>query len=208
MLVREIGADTAYICTRVLNRTGGRTRCSMVAPPSAVAALQSLHTLPNTSPSTSNTRRTPRRTLAGTPRRPLARLVRGAGRGRDFASRARRRPKRAAVLPQRRPGCTHTALRPSPGDTAAAAHARKSRLPDVPLRRIVSGERPRRKSPVNCARRAVRVVKERAAEEHGARTRRESVRARSELGPKGCAITPLSLTLLEVDRLARLGRTH
>jgi hypothetical protein len=72
----------------------------------------------------------------------------------------------------------------------------------------VSGERPRRKSPVNCARRAVRVVKERAAEEHGARTRRESVRARSELGPKGCAITPLSLTLLEVDRLARLGRTH
>ena len=50
--------------------------------------------------------------------------------------------------------------------------------------------------------------KERAAEEHGARTRRESVRARSELGPKGCAITPLSLTLLEVDRLARLGRTH
>ena len=40
-------------------------RSSMVAPPSAVAALQSLHTLPDhTSPSTSNTRRTPRRTLA------------------------------------------------------------------------------------------------------------------------------------------------
>ena len=40
-------------------------RSSMVAPPSAVVALQSLHTLPDhTSPSTSNTRRTPRRTLA------------------------------------------------------------------------------------------------------------------------------------------------
>ena len=40
-------------------------RSSMVAHPSAVAALQSLHTLPDhTSPSTSNTRRTPRRTLA------------------------------------------------------------------------------------------------------------------------------------------------
>ena len=39
-------------------------RSSMVAPPSAVAALQSLHTLPDTSPSTSNTRQTPRRTLA------------------------------------------------------------------------------------------------------------------------------------------------
>ena len=39
-------------------------RSFMVAPPSAVAALQSLHTLPDTSPSTSNTRRTPHRTLA------------------------------------------------------------------------------------------------------------------------------------------------
>ena len=40
-------------------------RSSMVAPPSAVPALQSLHTLPDTSPNTSpSTRRTPHRTLA------------------------------------------------------------------------------------------------------------------------------------------------
>ena len=161
-------------------------RSSMVAPPSAVAALQSLHTLPDTSPNTSpSTRRTPRRTLA---EHIGARAVRGAGRGRDFTSRARERPKRAAVLPRRRPGCTHAALGPSPGGRRCGGARTQSRLlPDVPQRRIVSGERPRRKSPVNCARRAVRIVKERAAEEHGACTRRESVRARSELGPKGCA---------------------
>ena len=161
-------------------------RSAMVAPPSAVAALQSLHTLPDQgphlaehlehSPSTSpNTRRTPRRTLAEIGARAL---VRGAGRGRDFASRARQRPKRAAVLPRRRPGCTHAALGPSPGGRRCGGARTQSRLlAGVPQRRIVSGERPRRKSPVNCARRAVRIVKERAAEEHGARTRRESARA-------------------------------
>ena len=153
-------------------------RSSMVAPPSAVAALQSLHTLPDTSPSTSNTRRTPRRTLAEHIGARAARLyVAGTP-----------APKRAAVLPRRRPGCTHAALGPSPGGRRCGGARTQSRLlPDVPQRRIVSGERPRRKSPVNCARRAVRIVKERAAEEHGARTRRESVRARSELRPNGCA---------------------
>ena len=162
-------------------------RSSMVAPPSAVAALQSLHTLPDhTSPSTSNTRQTPRRTLA----------EHLAEHSPNTSAPARARlyvagtpaPKRAAVLPRRRPGCTHAALGPSPGGRRCGGARTQSRLlPDVPQRRIVSGERPRRKSPVNCARRAVRIVKERAAEEHGACTRRESVRARSELRPNGCA---------------------
>ena len=157
-----------------------RQRSTGAAEPPHVAGHLAEHLAehsPNTSP---NTRRTPRR--------PLARPVRGAGRGRDFASRARRRPKRAAVLPRRRPGCTHVAFGPSPGGRRCGGARTQARLlPDAPQRRIVSGERPRRKSPVNCARRAVRIVKGRAAEEHGARSRRESVRARSELGPKGCA---------------------
>ena len=179
-------------------------RSSMVAPPSAVAALQSLHTLPDhTSPSTSNTRQTPRRTLAQIG----ARAVRGAGRGRDFASRARQRPKRAAVLPRRRPGCTHAALGPSPGGRRCGGARTQSRLlPGVPQRRIVSGERPRRKSPVNCARRAVRIVKESVRRRSTAHAR--GARARAGEDPRVAQITPLSLTLLEVDRLARLGRTH
>ena len=157
-------------------------RSSIGAPPSAVAALQSLHTLPDhTSPSTSNTRRTPRRTLA---EHIGARAVLAEG----LYVAGTPAPKRAAVLPRRRPGCTHAALGPSPGGRRCGGARTQSRLlPGVPQRRIVSGERPRRKSPVNCARRAVRIVKERAAEEHGACTRRESVRARSELRPNGCA---------------------
>ena len=163
-------------------------RSSMVAPPSAVAALQSLHTLPlagphlaehlEHSPNTSPNTRRNRRPRGGARCWPRARLyVAGTP-----------APKRAAVLPRRRPGCTHAALGPSPGGRRCGGARTQSRLlPDVPQRRIVSGERPRRKSPVNCARRAVRIVKERAAEEHGARTRRESVRARSELRPNGCA---------------------
>ena len=176
-------------------------RSSMVAPPSAVAALQSLHTLPDhTSPSTSNPRRTPRRTLAEhlaehSPNpSPNTRRTHRRPRGARCWPRAQLyvagtpAPKRAAVLPRRRPGCTHAALGPSPGGRRCGGARTQSRLlPGVPQRRIVSGERPGRKSPVNCARRAVRIVKERAAEEHGACTRRESVRARSELRPNGCA---------------------
>ena len=186
----------------VLNRTGradalfhGRApqRSSGAAEPPHVAGphlAEHLEHSPNTSP---NTRRTPRRTLAEhiaehspnpspntrrTHRRPRARLyVAGTP-----------APKRAAVLPRRRPGCTHAALGPSPGGRRCGGARTQSRLlPGVPQRRIVSVERPGRKSPVNCARRAVRIVKERAAEEHGACTRRESVRARSELRPNGCA---------------------
>ena len=180
----------------------------MVAPPSAVAALQSLHTLPDhTSPSTSNTRRTPRRTLAEIGARAV---VRGAGRGRDFASRARQRPKRVAVLLRRRPGCTHAALGPSPGGRRCGGARTQSRLlAGVPQRRIVSGERARRKSPVNCARRAVRIVKESVRRRSTAHARGARARARARRqDPRVAQITPLSLTLLEVDRLARLGRTH
>ena len=171
----------------VLNRTGradalfhGRApqRSSGAAEPPHVAGphlAEHLEHSPNTSP---NTRRTPRRTLAEHIGARAARLyVAGTP-----------APKRAAVLPRRRPGCTHAALGPSPGGRRCGGARTQSRLlPGVPQRRIVSGERPRRKSPVNCARRAVRIVKERAAEEHGACTRRESVRARSELRPNGCA---------------------
>jgi hypothetical protein len=190
-------------------------RSSMVAPPSAVAALQSLHTLPDhTSPSTSNTRRTPRRALAehlaehspntSAPARraawPRARLyVAGTP-----------APKRAAVLPRRRPGCTHAALGPSPGGRRCGGARTQSRLlAGVPQRRIVSGERPRRKSPVNCARRAVRIVKESVRRRSTAHARGARARARARRqDPRVAQITPLSLTLLEVDRLARLGRTH
>ena len=105
-------------------------RSSMVAPPSAVAALQSLHTLPDhTSPSTSNTRQTPRRTLAehlaehspntSAPAR-CAVLAEGATLRRGHASGPRERP------------CSRDAdrgahTRPwgqAQGDAAAAVHAR------------------------------------------------------------------------------------
>ena len=100
-------------------------RSSMVAPPSAVAALQSLHTLPDhTSPSTSNTRRTPRRTLAEhlgapSPAR-CAVLAEGATLRRGHAGGPRERP------------CSRDADRgahtrhwgQAQGGAAAAVHAR------------------------------------------------------------------------------------
>ena len=100
-------------------------RSSMVAPPSAVAALQSLHTLPDhTSPSTSNTRRTPRRTLAehlGAPRPPGARCwprARLCVAGTQAAQESGRAPATPTGVHTRGLGA-----KPQ-GDAAAAVHAR------------------------------------------------------------------------------------
>ena len=98
-------------------------RSSMVAPPSAVAALQSLHTLPDhTSPSTSNTRRTPRRTLA----EHLAELSpnTSAPARRDFTSRARQRPRERACSRDADRGAHMRHWAQAQGGAAAAVHAR------------------------------------------------------------------------------------
>ena len=101
-------------------------RSSMVAPPSAVAALQSLHTLPDTSPNTSpSTRRTPRRTLAErlgapSPAR-CAVLAEGATLRRGHAGGPReRRCSRDADR-----GAHTWPSGQAQGDAAAAVHARK-----------------------------------------------------------------------------------
>ena len=98
-------------------------RSSMVAPPSAVAALQSLHTLPDhTSPSTSNTRQTPRRTLA----EHLAEHSpnTSAPARRDFTSRARQRPRERPCSRDADRGAHTRHWGQAQGGAAAAVHAR------------------------------------------------------------------------------------